>query len=148
MSEKAIGLFDIINDISFGKKGIAISETGEIEKAFNQWIAVENFSHFPDTVHIALEASKLKVSDEIMHTFLMTSILKRKRFEKWFKQDKERVETISLLAKHFEWSSIEAEKMLHMFSEEEIEKIRQIYEDPNTKIKVTKTKPHKVTKKK
>lgn len=126
--EKLPGLFDYINDLSFKKENLAAvieSKTGVFPSEFVPYITIKAFGNYPDTVLLANELN-IRFGDipaEAQYLFYLYGVPKRKRFAKFYSEDKDNTAAISALAKYFRWGSKEAAANLKMFTKQEIDEI-------------------------
>jgi len=113
--------FDIVTDISSGKKKLIDSSN---EKLYNAFIINRALSYFPDTVFYAQEMNINHHLDNLLqHDFLFHSIRKAKRFSKWSKKDK--VSDIEIVQEYFKYSSKRAEEALKILSKKDISEIKK-----------------------
>ena len=126
--EKSFGLFDYINDLSYEKKNLADiqkEKTGKFPSEFVPYVCLKAFGNYRDTVLLANEINVrfFNIDAENQYKFYLYAVPKKKRFAKFFSEDKKRTEAILALAKYYKWSSGEAEANLHMFTKDQIESI-------------------------
>ena len=137
---KSFSLFDYINDLSFDKNDLAgkqKAETGKFPTEFVPYVCLKAFGNYRDTVLLANEINIRfgEIDAENQYKFYLYAVPKRKRFAKFFSEDKKRSEAILALAKYYKWSSGEAEANLHMFTKDQIESIiRRTDTDGNKRI--------------
>lgn len=137
--QKLPGLFDYINDLTFGKMNLARkieADTGKFPSEFVPYIALKAFGNYRDTVLLANEInirfSELSAPEQ--YDFYLYAIPKRKRFSKFYSADTYRESAIRALSKYFGWGSKEAEANLKMYSKEEIDElIRRTTDAKNNK---------------
>jgi hypothetical protein len=96
---KAIGLFDIINDISSHSNVISeLIETEGFPKEYSAFMITKAFGNFYDTILLANEMNlRHWIPNEAHYHFLYNSVYPRKRFSKWYKQTSD--ENFSHIAK-------------------------------------------------
>lgn len=121
--EKEISLFDIINDISTGGNLVEkyYEETGELPKAYSQYMINKAFGNFSDSLFYAAELNKYTISNETHWNFLRNTLKRKKRFGKWFKPESE--EPLVLLATYFDCSLKEMRKNSNVLTKEQIDEI-------------------------
>ena len=113
--------FDIVTDISSGKKKLIDSSN---EKLYNAFIINRALSYFPDTVFYAQEMNINHHLDNLLqHDFLFHSIRKAKRFSKWSKKDE--ISNIEIVQEYFKYSSKRAEEALKILSKKDIYEIKK-----------------------
>jgi hypothetical protein len=113
--------FDVVTDISSGKKKLIDSSN---EKLYNAFIINRALSYFPDTVFYAQEMNINHHLDNLLqHDFLFHSIRKAKRFSKWSKKDK--VSYIEIVQEYFKYSNKRAEEALKILSKKDISEIKK-----------------------
>ena len=113
--------FDVVTDISSGKKKLIDSSN---EKLYNAFIINRALSYFPDTVFYAQEMNINHHLDNLLqHDFLFHLIRKAKRFSKWSKKDK--VSYIEIVQEYFKYSNKRAEEALKILSKKDISEIKK-----------------------
>ena len=126
--QKLPGLFDYVKDLSFEKKNLAKEieeQTGKFPSEFVPYVVLKTFGNSVDTVLLANEINIRfgEIPTEIQYQFYLYGIPKRKRFNKFYSEDKERTEIIKALMKYFSWGMNESIINMKMFSKEELKEI-------------------------
>lgn len=118
---KALGPFDYVNEINFGKKDIMAGGNPLAESAYVPFITNKSLSYFLDTVLLANEMNMRQHLDKkLQFHFYLNSVRSRKRFAKWHKDEDERIELIS---EFYKCNPRVARQYAKLLTEEEIEKI-------------------------
>lgn len=130
------GLFDYVKDLSYEKKNLAgkiKEETGNFPSEYVPYVVMKAFGNAPDTVLIANELNIRfsEIDTESQYQFFLYAIPKKRRFNKFFSEDKDRTKQIQALSKYFETGYNDARTNLKMFSKNELDYIVSLYEDKN-----------------
>lgn len=125
---KPLGVFDFINNISFGKVEYCADE---IQKAYDPYITVLAFTNHPDTIHIAnaINCFKAPINKYNHYTFLFYMIRKKKRYSQFFKKQVEKNDSAKVIASYFDYSIQRAEEVLPMFKKEDIQYMKAYLND-------------------
>ena len=76
--------FDIVSDLSFGKKGLVGQEN---EGDYIPFLTNKAFSYYPDTIFYANEMNThFDLDKKLQHDYYLNAIRKSKRFSKWHKK--------------------------------------------------------------
>lgn len=126
--QKLPGLFDYVKDLSFEKKNLAKQiedETGTFPNEFVPYVVLKTFGNSPDTVLLANEINIRfgEIPKEAQYAFYLYGIPKRKRFNKFYSEDKERTEKIKALMKYFGWGINESSINMKMFTDKELKEL-------------------------
>lgn len=120
---KSLGLFDYINSINDKKY---LFEENVDTKGYGHYTILKAFSYYPDTILLANELNKYRISNKKMsYDFFYYAIDKRKRYSKWFKQTDD--ETIDLLQQHYQCSRLVAEEYKKLLNDQQIEQLKKKY---------------------
>jgi hypothetical protein len=111
--------FDYVNAVNFTKKDIF-----QDEKNYNSFIINRSLSYSMDTVFYANEINRSDIPNRMQFDFLLHSIPKKKRFNKWVKKDT-LSDNISLIQNHYKYNMEKAMDVLSILSESQIETIKQ-----------------------
>ena len=127
-AKAARGPFDYINDITMGKKWLALADeesTGEFPREYSPYLTDMALGQFQDTVQVANEASiRMRyLSPRVHYMFHMRAVPKKKRWTQWPKKDIKRAEAVQAAAKYYGWSERLAASQLYMLSPEDIAEI-------------------------
>lgn len=87
------------------------------------------YSNFNDTIFIANQANSLNnlpdsIRNEAHYAFLYHTIPRGKRYAKWFKKSSD-VEDIENIAEYYDVSKRQAEKMIHLHTEDQLKLIKE-----------------------
>lgn len=118
--------FDFLNDLGESKKGLFNDQT---EGSFDTFMINRGFSQGLDTIMFANEMNKhWHLSKEMVHDFYLYIIPKRKRRNKWAKQNKDNKETIDLIVNHYKVNRTVAIDYLKLLSLDDIQNLKKLYE--------------------
>ena len=123
--------FDYVNAINKTKKDIMVDDLAE--KEYNPFIINRALSFFSDTILYANEMNKYHHLDpRLQFDFFINIIRSKNRFSKWFKTTE--VENLELIKQHYGYSNEKAKAVLSLFSNEEIDELKQrMYKGGRTK---------------
>lgn len=120
------GVFDFVNEINFGKNDIMTDK--ESEKQYIPYIVNNSLSYFPDTLYYAnIMNMSGGLSKRMQYDYHLASIRPRKRFSKWTKREVD--DRVEIVAKHYKVNSKIAEYYLTLLSEEQFNKIKEMYKE-------------------
>lgn len=136
VKEKGPGLFDFVKDLSYDKKNLAraIKEsTGSFPKEYVPYVVLKAFGNSPDTVLLANEINvRFSLIDtEHQYEFFLYGIPKKKRFNKFFSEDKKYTKRIQAISNYYECGYNDAKANYKLFSEPELDRLVKLYEDVN-----------------
>ena len=98
--------FDIIKDLSFGKKGLIDTSN---EKEYIPFITNKAFSNFSDAIfysnHLNMNSH---LDNKLQHDYYLNSLRKNKRFSKWHKKDKS--EALEAIQEYYGYNSVRAKE--------------------------------------
>lgn len=115
--------FDVINDLSFGKKDIFHSDK-DAEKAFNPYLTNRQFSLFMDTVLFANEMNRLyDLPYPAQHDFYLHGLAKKKRFKKWPKKVDN--ELLDMICNKYDCNRMIAKQYVDLLTNEQLELLKQ-----------------------
>lgn len=125
---KLPGLFDYVKDLSFEKKNLAKQieeETGKFPSEFVPYVVLKTFGNSSDTVLLANEINIRfgEIPADMQYLFYLYGIPKRKRFNKFYSEDKERTARLKSLMTYFSWGMNESAINMKMFTEQELNEI-------------------------
>lgn len=125
---KLPGLFDYVKDLSFEKKNLAKQieeETGRFPSEFVPYVVLKAFGNSSDTVLLANEINIrfTEIPTEAQYSFYLYGIPRRKRFNKFYSEDKDRTNRIKALMTYFNWGMNDAVSNMKMFSEQELKEL-------------------------
>lgn len=114
-------LFDVINDLTQGKKRL-IDQVGW--KEYNPFMINRALSQYPDTVHDANEMNKYhELPKEIQHDFFFHRVSKGKRYSSWAKAGSLNNESIDLIKAYYGYSTQKAMDALEILTDEQLEAV-------------------------
>lgn len=118
-------LGEFLTAINYSKESL-FDDENLVEKDYVPFIINRCLSYFPDTILYSNEMNRLNQIEKRLHfDYLRVSIRKRKRFSKWFKEEK--YKDLEMIKKMYDYSNKRAKEVMSILSEEEIQKIRDIF---------------------
>lgn len=116
--------FDFINSITYSKRNL-LEEDPQSIKEYEPFIVNKGLSYFPDTIMYANEMNKRwHVPKEWQFHYFLNTVSKKKRFSKWFKQEKDHA-NFSLVKEYFNLSDHKTRDALQVLTESQIEVIKE-----------------------
>lgn len=118
--------FDYLKTINHTKENvIADSENPELaEKLYQPFLVNKGLSYTIDTVYLANEMNERHfLPKSLQYTYLLNTVRKRRRYAKWHKPERE--EVLDMIMEHYQYSYDKARQVLHLFTDEEIKKIKK-----------------------
>jgi hypothetical protein len=116
-------LFDYLNNINTGNGNIMT--TVDDEKAYSAFMVNRGLSYFPDTV---LQANLMNIhhhtDNRLQYDFLRSSIRKKKRYSKWFKNSED--QTLTVITEYYNCSMQKAKEYSNILSDEDIKAISEM----------------------
>ena len=110
--------FVFLNSINHTKEDVMVDDM--MEKSYNSFMINRSLSYVPDTVGLANVMNRYHhIDSKLQYHFLINIIRKRKRFSKWFKN--ERVSDIEVIKQYYGYSNDKAEQVLPLLSPEQID---------------------------
>ena len=128
--------FDFINAINHSKEDlIAKSDNSELaEKVYEPFIVNRGLSFFADTILYANEMNRLALLDKKpQFAYLLNSIRPRKRYSKWFKQEK--IEKLDIVSEYFGYSKSKAKDIINILTDDQIKIIKEKLQKGGTNTK-------------
>jgi hypothetical protein len=128
--------FDFIKAINESKEDlIAKSDNPELaEKMYDPFIVDRGLSFFADTILYANEMNRLNLLDKKpQFAYLLNSIRPRKRFSKWFKQEK--IEKLDIISEYFGYSKSKAKDIIDILTDDQIKIIKEKLQKGGTNAK-------------
>jgi hypothetical protein len=132
--------FDFIKAINESKEDlIAKSDNPELaEKMYEPYIVNRGLSFFTDTILHANEMNRLAMLDKKpQFAYLLNSIRPRKRYSKWFKQEK--IEKLDIVSEYFGYSKSKAKDIIEILTDDQIKIIKEKLQKGGTNAKERKT---------
>lgn len=125
--------FDFIKSIN-EKTGNMMSINPEAERDYVPFIVNRGLSYSPDTIFYANEMNCLPLADKRMqYDYLYHSVRKRKRFDKWIKQDEQDEDLLDAIMLAYGVSRKRAIEYIRLLSKERIESLRKSRGGSNAK---------------
>ena len=120
--KKEPGLFDIINDINYNKSNLL--RKGDIQK-LNRFMVLKGMSNSMDNIFYANELNQVDqyIDDYMFYDYLINSVRKMKRFDKWTKSVND--DDVNNIIDYFQYSYEKALAVLDLFSEEQLLELKQ-----------------------
>jgi hypothetical protein len=104
-------------------KDIMTSE--EDEKAYNAFMVNRGLSYFPDTV---LQANLMNMNhhsdNRFQYDFLRSSVRKKKRYSKWFKNSEDK--DLAIISEWYDCSTQKAKEYRNILSDEDVVAISEM----------------------
>ena len=128
--------FDFIKAINESKEDlIAKSDNPELaEKVYEPFIVNRGLSFFADTILYANEMNRFALLDKKpQFAYLLNSIRPRKRFSKWFKQEK--IEKLDIVSEYFGYSKSKAKDIINILTDDQIKIIKEKLQKGGTNTK-------------
>ena len=128
--------FDFINAINHSKEDlIAKSDNPELaEKVYEPFIVNRGLSFFADTILYANEMNRFALLDKKpQFAYLLNSIRPRKRYSKWFKQEK--IEKLDIVSEYFGYSKSKAKDIINILTDDQIKIIKEKLQKGGTNTK-------------
>jgi hypothetical protein len=112
--------FDLVEDISYGKKMLISDEN---EKDYNAFMINRALSYYPDTILYAQEMNvNHHVDNKMQHDYLFFSIAKRKRYSKWAK--KQITADVKMIQEYYGCNYKRAEEAASILSKDQLKYIK------------------------
>jgi len=119
-----MNLFDILNNISNGKKDISDEE--DFEKEYNPFMINRFLAMDSSTLFFANEATKMShLPKKAQYLFLFKGIDKKKRYFKYAKGEKNS-KSVKKIAEYYQVNEERALEMSELLSKEKIKEIENI----------------------
>jgi hypothetical protein len=117
VKSKKLSPFDFIGAITYSKEQLIVDD--ETEKQYNPFIVNRGLSNSMDTVIWANEMnSRPHIDKKAQFAFLMKSIPKRKRYDKWAKT--EEIENLDLVMDYYGFGRDKAEVALSILTSDQL----------------------------
>lgn len=114
--------FDYINEISFGKKNIIVDE--ETEKQYTPFVVNKGLSQYSDAVqYMNFMNCRPHIPNKAQFLFLLNTIPKRKRYDKWAKQEENA--DLKMVMEFYGYSRDKALAAMKILTAENLEYIKQ-----------------------
>ena len=111
---------DKLNSINYSKENLIVDE--RTEKEYNPFIVNRAMGFGPDTVIAGNEMnSRHHLDNKMQYDFLMATVRKAKRYNKWIKAEESNIEAIQ---KFFGYSFMKAKEALKLLNEDQIDRIK------------------------
>lgn len=129
-------VFDFIYDVNYSKKGDLLVEG--TRNLYVPFIINRSLSNTIDTLFFAQELNQFyKISKEEHYKYLLCALPKKKRFAKWFKEEKN--EKLEIIMEYYGCSVPKAKELLKLLKPEDLDYITR-YLDKGGSLKKTKGK--------
>jgi len=118
-----IGLFDFLNSINNKNTNIMVSD--EDEKSYSSFMVNRGLSYYPDTV---LQANLMNMNyhldNRLQYDFLRTSVSKKKRYSKWFKNNEDAC--LKIISEWYGCSMQKAKEYKNLLNEKDINTLSEL----------------------
>lgn len=123
---RRVGLFDWLEDLNNGKKGLFDHST---ERDFSPFIINRGMSQNIETIMYANEMNKCwHLTKEMVHDFYLYAVPKKKRYGKWAKQSNDEKDIIDLIIKHYKVGRARALEYRKLLTDSDINALKEKYE--------------------
>ena len=117
-----MNLSDFLTSINSSKENL-IEKEPLCEKEYIPFVVNKCLSYFPDTIFYANQINVRPGLDKKMqYDYLRLSVSKRKRFSKWFKEEKN--DNIKLIQEYYGYSYRRAKEVLDCLTDDNIKSIK------------------------
>lgn len=117
-----MNLSDFLTSINSSKENL-IEKEPLCEKEYIPFVVNKCLSYFPDTIFYANQINVRPGLDKKMqYDYLRLSVSKRKRFSKWFKEEKN--DNIKLIQEYYGYSYRRAKEVLDCLTDDNIKTIK------------------------
>jgi hypothetical protein len=117
-----VNLSDFLTSINSSKENLVEKEP-LYEKEYIPFVVNKCLSYFPDTIFYANQINVRPGLDKKMqYDYLRLSVSKRKRFSKWFKEEKN--DNIKLIQEYYGYSYRRAKEVLDCLTDDNIRTIK------------------------
>ena len=117
-----MNLSDFLTSINSSKENLVEKEP-LCEKEYIPFVINKCLSYFPDTIFYANQINVRSGLDKKMqYDYLRLSVSKRKRFSKWFKEEKN--DNIKLIQEYYGYSYRRAKEVLECLTDDNIKTIK------------------------
>jgi hypothetical protein len=117
-----VNLSDFLTSINSSKEDLVEKEP-LCEKEYIPFVVNKCLSYFPDTIFYANQINVRPGLDKKMqYDYLRLSVSKRKRFSKWFKEEKN--DNIKLIQEYYGYSYRRAKEVLECLTDDNIKTIK------------------------
>ena len=117
-----MNLSDFLTSINISKENLVEKEP-LCEKEYIPFVVNKCLSYFPDTIFYANQINVRPGLDKKMqYDYLRLSVSKRKRFSKWFKEEKN--DNIKLIQEYYGYSYRRAKEVLECLTDDNIRTIK------------------------
>ena len=117
-----MNLSDFLTSINSSKENLVEKEP-LCEKEYIPFVVNKCLSYFPDTIFYANQINVRPGLDKKMqYDYLRISVSKRKRFSKWFKEEKN--DNIKLIQEYYGYSYRRAKEVLECLTDDNIRTIK------------------------
>ena len=117
-----MNLSDFLTSINTSKEDLLGKEPIS-EKEYLPFVVNKCLSYFPDTIFYANQINgAFGLDKKMQYDYLRLSVSKRKRFSKWFKEDKD--DNIKTVQDYYGWSYRKAKECLGCLTETELKTMK------------------------
>ena len=113
--------FDFVKSITYTKKDI-MHDLNESE--YEPFLVNRGLSYYQDCILYANEMNRrFELEVRLQYHYLLNTIRKRKRFDKWIKSEK--IDDLNIVMEYYQVSRAKAEEYLNIISENDIAILRK-----------------------
>lgn len=117
-----MNLSDFLTSINSSKENL-VEKDPICEKEYIPFVVNKCLSYFPDTIFYANQINiRPGLDKKMQYDYLRLSVSKRKRFSKWFKEEKN--DNIKLIQEYYGYSYRRAKEVLECLTDDNIRTIK------------------------
>jgi hypothetical protein len=117
-----VNLSDFLTSINSSKENL-VEKDPICEKEYIPFVVNKCLSYFPDTIFYANQINiRPGLDKKMQYDYLRLSVSKRKRFSKWFKEEKN--DNIKLIQEYYGYSYRRAKEVLECLTDDNIRTIK------------------------
>lgn len=121
---KPPGLFDYLESINSHKVDLMVDEAAE--KAYDAFMVRRGLGMSKETIFLAARMNELHhLPDYMQYQYLLETVPKKKRFEKWAKKTPVS-DDIKIIARHYQVNMTVASSYRKLMSEEQMEALKEL----------------------
>lgn len=110
---------NILNGLDDFERSVAVKEYGKLVFVINRTL-----SYSIDTLMYVNEINqRIGISPKLQFDYLINSIRKRKRFNRWSRRPK--IENLALIKEYFYYNDVKAEEIISLLSEDDLITIKE-----------------------
>jgi hypothetical protein len=116
--------FDFINSVSHTKKNLMAEGDTLAEKDYNPFMVNRGLSYYKDTIFPANEMNLRYGTDKAcQYAYLLNILAPRKRFSKWFKEEK--LGDLEIVKEYYGFNNNKAKEVLDILTPEQLSILKE-----------------------